>query len=482
MAGLISSVTKTLKPTKPLEEDQALAVPKLTTGLTAQNTGAVAPVAPKVGDAKLGLDNGYGGVDPFDYALGERGGAVQQNVTGNPNTFNPETTPGGNNYVPPAPAVGEAGAYAPGGTGQPAMVGTPAATGSGGGIISSATQNASGGAWEPASGLDTDMKGIDPTTVTAGGYKPVDAPAAEKATATGYTAEGYIADQVEENLSQATNRIIGEDSPLMQRERANAAGAANARGLLNSSMAIQAGEAAVMDRAIQIGQGDVDVSKFNVGQNNDAMRFSADAKNAASAFLANAQNMASQFNAGESNKLGMFAAEQANMALRFAADAENAAKTFNAQAFNEAKQRYADAVNSAKAAMFDAVNQSRRDAAQFEQQTKIEKMGNEAQLGAASISAGATLGSARIRAESDAEGRVWQSGENATAREENRAFTRETLGAAAYESYAARAAAIDRADLTPEARAAAHANNDAISQGYPYFPATISTKSFPGGN
>lgn len=292
----------------------------------------------------------------------------------------------------------------------------------------------------------------------AGGYEAEKAPEAEGYEARGYTAEGYealqgVAKTTAENVSQAITRITGQDSPIMQRAVAQATAEANRRGLLNSSMAAGAAQGAILDRAMQIAQADVQNEQFNVAQQNamesqniqmgnEALRFTADARNQASAFLANAQNrsaeflaaernqngrfnaeqanraaeftanaqnqaaqfaaaaqnQASIFNAGESNRLSMFAAEQANTAARFAAEMNQAASQFNATAFNQAQQRYTDAMNAAVMAQTDAENQSRRDLAVFSQQAEQNRLDRENRLELANISAGASMAAASASA------------------------------------------------------------------------------------
>jgi hypothetical protein len=67
--------------------------------------------------------------------------------------------------------------------------------------------------------------------------------------------EDYI-NPAEATVEGRTNRLLQSNSPLMQRAEAQAMQRANQRGLLNSSMAIEAGQAAVMDKALQITQPD----------------------------------------------------------------------------------------------------------------------------------------------------------------------------------------------------------------------------------
>lgn len=71
--------------------------------------------------------------------------------------------------------------------------------------------------------------------------------------------------------SQAAG-IIAADSPLMQQARGRAMQQMNERGLINSSLAAQAAQDAVMDRAIQIGSQDASTNassaQFNANQQN----------------------------------------------------------------------------------------------------------------------------------------------------------------------------------------------------------------------
>lgn len=78
--------------------------------------------------------------------------------------------------------------------------------------------------------------------------------------------------------------LIKEDSPLMQLARSRAEQQANGRGLLNSSIAVGAGQTAVLDKAIDIG-------------GRDASTFAQSAQ-----FNADSSNKASMFNAGQSNQ------------------------------------------------------------------------------------------------------------------------------------------------------------------------------------
>jgi len=90
-----------------------------------------------------------------------------------------------------------------------------------------------------------------------------------------------------ESVESRVAGIIDDDSPLMARARTKAKQAANEKGLLNSSMAVGASQAAVMDQATEI-----------------AMQ---DAKTAAEFNLSNvdAANKASEFDAEQTNRMAL---------------------------------------------------------------------------------------------------------------------------------------------------------------------------------
>jgi hypothetical protein len=105
----------------------------------------------------------------------------------------------------------------------------------------------------------------------------------------------------------------------MQQAAARANQAANGRGLLNSSMAVQAGQAAVMDRAMPIAQYDAGVNT-NVSNNNQANTQQTNTFNAGQTqdinkYNATTNTQTSQFNAGEANKASIVNASETNKIL-----------------------------------------------------------------------------------------------------------------------------------------------------------------------
>ena len=98
--------------------------------------------------------------------------------------------------------------------------------------------------------------------------------------------------EANETVSGQLDKLMAADSPVLQRARAGAAGVANSRGLLNSSMGVQAGEAAVLDAALPIASADAGVQNLAARENqaatNTALQVGADSTNKASLVNADA--------------------------------------------------------------------------------------------------------------------------------------------------------------------------------------------------
>jgi hypothetical protein len=89
--------------------------------------------------------------------------------------------------------------------------------------------------------------------------------------------------------------ILSKDSPLMQQAATRATQQVNQRGLLNSSLGIEAGQNAVISSALPIAQQDAST-------NATAGQFNANAKNNASTTNAQLTTQTDQFNAGAKNQ------------------------------------------------------------------------------------------------------------------------------------------------------------------------------------
>jgi len=101
----------------------------------------------------------------------------------------------------------------------------------------------------------------------------------------GYDPEKVDMDPKTDTVAGQVESIVNKDSPLMQTARTNAMRIMNKRGILNSTMAGQAGEQAVIESALPIAQQDADIygrnKMFNAETGNRANEFTASQTNQA---------------------------------------------------------------------------------------------------------------------------------------------------------------------------------------------------------
>lgn len=141
---------------------------------------------------------------------------------------------------------------------------------------------------------------VQPPTVEAPSYKP------GMASASSYQATPY---KVEPQglVQNHLKNVVQEDSPLMQQAARIATQKANARGLVNSSMAVGAAHDAVIGQAMPIAQADA-------ATYDRAMTNTANQQNAASQFNTNAQNQVSLANQAATNE-ALKSTQQGTIAL-----------------------------------------------------------------------------------------------------------------------------------------------------------------------
>jgi hypothetical protein len=110
-------------------------------------------------------------------------------------------------------------------------------------------------------------------------------PEFETADTASYEPERRVVDAAKETVSGQLDRVLSSGSPLLERARAGATQTANSRGLINSTMAAQAGEAAAIDAALPIASADAgvygNVAAANQQFGNQAGQFNAGATNTA---------------------------------------------------------------------------------------------------------------------------------------------------------------------------------------------------------
>jgi len=105
----------------------------------------------------------------------------------------------------------------------------------------------------------------------------------QNAKSTSYTPEKIALDPASQTVEGRITNLLKKDSPLLTDARTRAAQVANARGLINSSMAVGEGEKAVIQTAFPIASQDANAALTVAGRNqeaaNQAGQFGAGAEN-----------------------------------------------------------------------------------------------------------------------------------------------------------------------------------------------------------
>ena len=202
-------------------------------------------------------------------------------------------------------------------------------------------------ALQPATNLNVDQFGnpkvtaATPSPASAGYDATVATNGVSQAATTGYTPQATPTGKAwditpDQTVAGQVKGLIAQGSPLYEQLESRALQKKNERGLINSSMAVGAGQSALYDYALPIAQADASTYNKAAGYNADtANKFTAqniDATNQSSSFTADATNKANAFNADASNR--QLATDQAaiNQAAGFGADATNRAILANLDA------------------------------------------------------------------------------------------------------------------------------------------------------
>lgn len=155
--------------------------------------------------------------------------------------------------------------------------------------------------------------------------------------------------------------LLGSDSQLMQRAAQRGMDLANTRGLLNSGMAAQSAQTAVMDQALPIASADAasfnTIQANNMAAQNRNFEFNAAQQQLADAANSLAQNARAEANAGRTQEADRLYAAARDAVSQFNANAVNQASQYNATAQNQANQFNAAAQNAAAAQAVENANQ-----------------------------------------------------------------------------------------------------------------------------
>lgn len=227
----------------------------------------------------------------------------------------------------------------------------------------------------------TQASTYNPATTTSANYSAATTGStgydAAKSTANTYDAERanlnkWAVDNPQLVQNQLAN-VLSMGGPLMDKAQTRASQQMQAKGLLNSSMAVKAGQAALYDYAVPIATTDANTLA-------NAARFNADAANQNEQFNANAGNTANQFNTGAKNQIGLANQNASNAASQFGAAAANQAALNNQSALNAAEQYKATAANNALLANQNAANNAAQFNASSNNQVGLANASNAAQL------------------------------------------------------------------------------------------------------
>lgn len=194
--------------------------------------------------------------------------------------------------------------------------------------------------------------GLSTSTAGTAGYQ----------TAGYQTVDPYLrsVDAPTETVQGQLTGIIDAGSPLMERARARALEQANSRGLLNSSMAVGAGESALYDHALQIATPDAatytQASRDNQGVKNQVAQFNAGSFNQNQQFNAGAFNDAERTNLTEGGATERSNVQQSNELNRTNITEAGATARANAQNATTLQATQMSNENRIQVAQLDAAN------------------------------------------------------------------------------------------------------------------------------
>lgn len=193
-----------------------------------------------------------------------------------------------------------------------------------------------------------------PVAGTVTGFTPAST-SAVTADSTGYDAT-KVNVAPDQTVASNISGIVAADSPLMQQAASRAMQQSNARGLLNSTQAISAGQSAVYDAAMPIAS--QDAATYNT-----AALANANAANTASQFTAGAKNTAANLNAQLGTGVNSANAAATNTALGQQAAATNTSALSAQQAVDQTARDSAATLAATNAAAKLATTNTARDSA-----------------------------------------------------------------------------------------------------------------------
>ena len=188
---------------------------------------------------------------------------------------------------------------------------------------------------DPLAPTNVDQTGAVPQAKTVAPESPFGIPQAQAVNMAATPAETRDVTAITRSVDKPTETVQGQlssflsaGSPILERARAGAAQQANSRGLLNSSIAAGAGEAAAIDAATPIAQADANIYNQAAGQN---LQY----QNQAASQNSQQGTQVNMANASEQNKSSSQNAQLASQISQ--SNAENNLKLIMQQADNTTK-------------------------------------------------------------------------------------------------------------------------------------------------
>ncbi len=164
--------------------------------------------------------------------------------------------------------------------------------------------------------------------------------------------------QPNQTVQSQVKGIIDDNSPLMQQAETRALQKYNARGLVNSSMAVGAGQAALYDAAMPMATQDAATyaraGEFNAGAQQQTGLANQGSTNTASQFNAGAQNQTNSQNSQLQTNVSLNNAASANDMRKFQGSLNADLAKFNASESNALKKLGMDAQTKTELANIEA--------------------------------------------------------------------------------------------------------------------------------
>lgn len=174
-------------------------------------------------------------------------------------------------------------------------------------------------------------------------------------------------------VSGQIKSLIDQNSPLMQQAQTSALQQMNGRGLLNSSMAIGAGQDALYKSALPIAQQDASTVA-------NAKIFDTEQANKIATQNALNQNQTSQFNQTQANQVGEFNAQNALTAAKSNADAANQLQQQQLQQQMQTRIANMSEINKGALADMDASVKQAMQTADNNTKVALENLSNAAKM------------------------------------------------------------------------------------------------------